>query len=318
MVAEFLRRKKPDVVAETGNRLENRAYALIGENGFSKHNRFPVLDAVWPTVAPALPLFLAGDNDRLQAVCIALVEFLNFTGRWDELLSLSQQAEAKALATGDYNNAGGRAFHAGWVHYLRRQANEVLACAERAETHWREAKAGTRERATAIRLRGIGHQLKEDYPAAIASYRESLDLHRSLSAKSVDVAVGLNDLANAEKLSGDHAAAERDFREALRIARAVGYSEGAAYITGNLAVLALVQKDWPGGETLAREALALAEKLGRLELIATDCYLISAALAQQGRKAEGLPYARRGVEIYTKLGSPDLEYAHAALRECES
>ena len=73
MVADFLRRKRPEVVAETGNRLEERAYALIVENGYEKHDRFPVLDANWPTVAPALPLFLAGPNPRLQTVCDALV-----------------------------------------------------------------------------------------------------------------------------------------------------------------------------------------------------------------------------------------------------
>ena len=83
MVADFLRRKRPEVVAETGNRLEQRAYALIVENGYSKYDRFPVLDAAWPTVAPALPLLLAGPNPRLQTVCEALTIFLNFTGRWD-------------------------------------------------------------------------------------------------------------------------------------------------------------------------------------------------------------------------------------------
>ena len=114
MVADFLRRKRPEVVAETGNRLEERAYALIVENGYSKHDRFPVLDANWPTVAPALPLFLAGPNLRLQTVCNALFQFLNFTGRWDEWLSLEQQAEAKAVAAGDHHNAGWRAYQAGW------------------------------------------------------------------------------------------------------------------------------------------------------------------------------------------------------------
>ena len=77
MVADFLRRKRPEVVAETGNRLEQRAYALIVENGYNKHDRFPVLDANWPTAAPALPLFVAGPNDRLQTVCDAL-HFLGF------------------------------------------------------------------------------------------------------------------------------------------------------------------------------------------------------------------------------------------------
>ncbi len=67
------------MVAETGNRLEERAYALIVENGYRKHDRFPVLDADWPIVAAALPLFLAGPNPRLQTVCEALRMFLEFT-----------------------------------------------------------------------------------------------------------------------------------------------------------------------------------------------------------------------------------------------
>ncbi len=80
--------------------------------------------------------------------------FFNFTGRWDEWLALNLQAEEKAVAAKDANNAGWRAYQAGWVYSLRGQSAEVLACAVRAEQHW--AKAGARERAMAIRLRGHG------------------------------------------------------------------------------------------------------------------------------------------------------------------
>jgi tetratricopeptide (TPR) repeat protein len=326
MVADFLRNKRPEVVNGTGSRLENRAYALIVENGYSKHERFPVLDAAWPSVAPALRRFLAGPNDRLQTVCAALRFFLEFTGRWDEWLALEKQAEAKAVAAGDHNNAGWRAFQTGWVHYLRGQADAVLACADRAAAHWKNAfpkgkgaQAIVRERGVAIRLRGIGHDLKKDYPAAIAACRESLELHRSLSAESVDVAVALNALAGAEQSSGDFAAAERDYREGLRVARAVGHAEGVAGYRGNLASLALTRKDWPGAEKLAREALPLSEKVSRQELIASNNDRIAKALVRQGKGAEGLLYARRAVEIYTRLGvASDIESARAMLRECES
>ncbi|MGH8732969.1 MAG: tetratricopeptide repeat protein [Burkholderiales bacterium] len=318
MVADFLRRKRPEIVAETGNRLEERAYALIVKNGYSKNAPFTVLEANWPTVARALPLFLAGPNERLQTVCDALDSFLNFTGRWDEQLSLVQQAEAKAVAAGDHHNAGWRAARAGYVYRRRKEADAVLLCADRTQAHWQTAKASARERAFAIQLRGVGHQLKADYPAAIANYRESLDLLRALSTESQDVAGALNDLAGAEQLSGDLAAAERDYRESLRIARAVGYFEGVAYITGNLAALALDRENWPGAEILAREALYLAEGVGRQELIAGVWVGLAKALVRQGKAAEALPFARRAVEIYTRLGSPNREAARATLRECES
>jgi tetratricopeptide (TPR) repeat protein len=319
MVADFLRRKRPKVVAETGNRLGQRAYSLIVENGYNKHDCFPVLDANWPTVAPALPLFLAGPNDRLQTVCNALFQFLYFTGRYDESLSLNQQAEAKAVAAVDHDRAGWRAYQAGWIHYLREQAGAVLAYADRAAAHWQTAQAGARERAFAIRFRGLGHELKAEYPAAIADYRESLGLWRGLSAESEDVAMALNSLAGAERRSRDLAAAERDYREALRISRAVGHAEGVASITSNLAALALERERWPGAETLAREALALSEQLGRQQLIASNCHRLAQALVRRGKAAEARPYARRAVEIFMRLGVPsDIEDARATLRECES
>ena len=73
-----------------------------------------------------------------------------------------------------------------------------------------------------------------DYPAAIANYRDALDLYRSLS-ESAHVAAVLSDLARAEQRSGDSRRAERDNREALRMARAAEFVHGVARVTGNLA-----------------------------------------------------------------------------------
>ncbi|HBJ87680.1 MAG TPA: hypothetical protein DDZ88_28250 [Verrucomicrobiales bacterium] len=318
MVADFLRKKKPEVVAETGDRLEKRAYALINENGWQNHKRFPALEAAWPSIAPALPLFLADDNARLQTVCEALTDFLNGQGRWDEWLALSEKAEARAVAATDYAKAGWRAYQAGFIHFLRKQADDLLNCAMRATEHWARAKAGDREQAFSIRLRAIGYLLKSDYTAAIAAYREALDLHRSRAAESEDVAIGLNDLAEAERLSGDFELAERHYREALRVARAVGYDEGLATSTGNMAELALDRKDWSATETLAYEALSLSEAVHRQELIAAQNQRLAHALVQQGKAVEALPHAKRAVDIYSRLGSPSLADAQATLTECEA
>lgn len=317
MVADFLRVSRPEVVAKTARRLEARAYTLVVENGYEKHDRFSVLSSAWPIVAPALPLLLTWPNDQIQVVCRALERFLDFTGRWDEWLSLSQAAEARAVAAGDFFNAGWRAYQAGWVHCLREQAEAVLACADRAAAHWQRANAGTRERATAIRLRGLGHKLRREHSAALGAYREALGLFRTLPTQTADVAATLNSLASVEHLSGDFASAERDFREGWQAVGGLGHVEGVATLTGNLAEVALNQKDWPAAEVLARNALALAEKLGRQELIAEDYRLLAQALADQGKAAEGLPHAQRALEIYTQLGTSEIEGARATLAECE-
>jgi tetratricopeptide (TPR) repeat protein len=312
-----LRVKKPEVLRETGERLEKHAYALVVENGYDNHARFPLLDAAWPTVAAALPRFLAGENERLQTVCDALRFFLEFTGRWDEWLAIESDAERRAVAQGDSDAAGWRAFQVGWVNSLRGQSTGVLACARRAEAHWHEAKAGARERASAIYLRGVGYELAEDYSDAIAAYGGAVELWRTLSGATEDLAAGLNALANAEQRSGDLDSAERDYREGLHIARTIDYREGVANFTGNLAALALDRADWPRGETLAREALALAEKVGRVQLIAGDCARLAQALVRQGKKEEALPHAGRAVEIFQRLGHPALAAAQQILAECE-
>lgn len=319
MVADFLRRKRPEVIAQTGNRLEQHAYTLIVENGYERYELYPVLNSAWLSVAPALPIFFAGSNDRLQTVCTAVTKFLEYTGRWDEWLSVSQQGESKAVAAGDFSKAGWRAYQAGRLHNLRREADEVLACAERAAAHWQVAQEQVRERAIAIQLRGIGHQLKGDYSAAIAAYREVLDLDRSLSAESEDVSIDLNELAHAKMLSGDSTAAEQDLREALRVAHAVGNAEGEATYTGNLAALLLDRRDWPGAEALAREALSLCEKIGRKQLIASNCRRVAESLLRQANRDCALPYAQRALDIYTDLGmASDIEAAHQTLAECEA
>jgi tetratricopeptide (TPR) repeat protein len=226
LTAKFIRTRRPEAVTQTGDALADRAYALAMQyGGYANYEGFRTLDAEWDLIAAALPRLLTGDNARLQAVCDKLFRFLNFTGRWDDLLWLSEQAEARALAAGDKENAGWRARQAGWVYYLRSQPDEVLACAARAAEHWQES--APRQKAIAIRLRGLGHELKKDYSAAIAAYREALDIYRALSPESDDVAIALNDLARRGKsASKDYAAAERDYREALRIAKKIKNNEG--------------------------------------------------------------------------------------------
>ena len=90
LASQFIRTRRPEAVTQTGDALSNRAYALAMQYGgeSNDYEKFPMLDAEWDFVSAALPRLLTGDNDRLQTVCDQLYYFLNFTGRWDERISL--------------------------------------------------------------------------------------------------------------------------------------------------------------------------------------------------------------------------------------
>jgi len=318
MVADFLRRAQPKVVVETGNRLEQRAYALIVENGFEKHDRFLILDNDWPIVSSALPLFLSGPNQRLQMVCRALRLFFEFTGRWDEWLSFEQQAEARAVADGDYQSAFWRADITIWVAYLRGQTEAVLVGIDREKAYLEHCSTDVQMRAIFEETKGIGQRLQRNHPAALIAFRESLSLFRSLSTNSQGVANALYWLASTEQASGDFAAAERDYHLALQVAHTTKNTKNIAETMSSMATLALDQGDWLGAEAQARNALPLCERVGRQELVARTCQYLAQALVRQGRPSEALPYARRAVEIYTRLASRYLEVAQATLKECEA
>jgi tetratricopeptide (TPR) repeat protein len=319
LAAKFIRTHRPEAVTRTGDALMDCAYALaLQYGGESKdYEKFPMLDAEWEFISAALPRLLAGNNDRLQIVCGQLYRFLDFTGRWDDWLWLCEQAETHALAADDTENAGWEAYRTGWVYYLRNQTTEVLACATRAAKHWR--KSNPRVRAFAIHLRGVGHELNKDYSATITAYREILEIWRSISPESEDVALALISLSSAEYSNKDYLTAELYCREALRIVKINKNDEYIVNVTGNLAAISLHREQWAEAESLAREALAMAEKVGRQELIGYYSNVLAQALLKQNKNLdEALSHCRCAIEIFSRLRSPEkLKEAKATLAEIE-
>jgi tetratricopeptide (TPR) repeat protein len=316
LTAVFLRHTRPEAVIQTGDRLTNYVYALVHEKEAREdYARFPKLEAEWPNILAALPQFLQGDLGRLKDICYSLGTFLGANGHWDERLGLSLEAEKLAIVANDFVGAGWQAYSAGVVYFRRGQAAELKDCAKRVDKYW--ATADAREKAYGMRLHGWLHRLERKYPEAIVAYEKALALVRVGSKERLDVVFMLNSLGHARRDNSDYAGAERDYKEALEIASQNGYRLQIAESTGNLAEIALHQHVWSQAENLAREALTGMDAVGHQDFTARNCLCLAQALAGQGRKVEGRPYAQRAVAIYTKLRSPDLAKAQATLKECE-
>lgn len=316
LVIEYLRKKYPDIVIKLRERFITQIFTFIMDNGWDNKDRFNELEMGWPKIASALPIFVKGDDAKFQEVVGALDKFLELSGRWDELLQLNLQAEERSALT-NQENAGRRAYRAGEIYFWRERTDDVVACAMRAEHYWQQ-KTGHKI-ALALHLKGLGLGLQNDFASAIEAHSQSLAIYQSIDPESIYVAMELNDLANAERLSGDYESAENHYESALRIDEKIGNQEGVVIRTGNLALLALNRKDLPKSEELARRALSLAESLNREDLIAHNCRRIGWSLVKQGRPNEGLPFAKRAFRIYQKYpSSRRIEDVQALLRECGS
>ncbi|MCB9112766.1 MAG: DUF4062 domain-containing protein [Anaerolineales bacterium] len=317
LTAKFIRTRRPEAVTQTGDVLAQCAYFLALQYGdWENYEGIRTLEGEWDFISAAVPLMLIGNNENLQIVCDQLARFLDFTGRWDYLIHLNEQAEKRSLADADEENAGWRAFHAGWFYSLRNQPDRTVACATRAAEHWKESIP--RNKATAIRLRSLGYKLNNDYLAAIATSQEALEIYTSISPESNDVAITLNDLADLERINKDYSAADQDYQEALRISKINKDDENIAITTGNMSLLALDREQWAEAESLAREALSLAEKVGRHQIIASNSHRIAKALLKQNKNFdEALSLSHRAVEIFTRLRHPYLQSAQETLGEIE-
>jgi tetratricopeptide (TPR) repeat protein len=317
LAARFIQRRRPDVVEAAGMRLEKDAYAAVMRHGGSDKAPFSELEAAWPTVEAALPRFLAGDNRQLHAVCNALDEFLQDSGRWELVLSFAGEAERNAAASGDAWNAGWRNYDQAFVHMSQGDADALSACTARCEAHW--AKFITpRAQAITLTMRAWEHRLRGDHHSAVAAARHALALFRGTGPQGRDVAVSLQSLATQLLAAGDIGAAEETIREALARFEAGGHKGPLATAVGNLAEIHLARGDWLAAEAQIRKALALSQANHRIDIIGRDHHVLARALLAQGRAADALPHARQAAEIYDRLRAWGIRDAPATLAACEA
>ena len=317
MVADFLRKKKPRVVAETGDRLEKRAYALAVENGGEQYSRFHELDGAWPMIAASLPRFIEGPSEQLQELCHKLSNYLDLSGRLDEKLALACEARQRAIAANDGYNAGWRAIEIGWIHSERGDGKSAIQFSDCARSHWRTSGNTPQLMAVAIYLRALGHRKQGDHSVAIVLLRDVIATWGFEAPNVTLVATALNALGETQSDKGMLDDAEENIRKSLQLIASKGDRHHVAVCHVNLAGVSIRRQNWREAETRARNALSLASDLRAKSLIAESSVSLSIALLRLHRAAEALIHAQCAVEIFASLGTPDLSDAQTILAECE-
>ena len=270
LAALFLRRRRPEAVAATAGRLTDRVYALALENGYKEYDRFSVLEAEWPAVAAALLLFLDGPNDRLQTLCDALTHFLNFPGAGMSGLALFEQAEAKAVAVQDWLYRGWRAYEAGHDALAHVGRPRRCCAGPTGPRHTGEAaQAGARERALrhppARRRPSVGEGLRSGDRGVQGGAGV---VARARSREAEDVAAGLQQPCRGRATLQVTVRPQNATSVKPCVSRSkINDTRRGYYLHRQSSRASARSGAVARGRTLAREALALAEKLGRAELV---------------------------------------------------
>jgi tetratricopeptide (TPR) repeat protein len=330
--SRFIQNKHPNLVRSFGKQIKQRAHKLIVRFPFNqrtdKQARFSYLEEQWPTIQSALPIFEA-EAYRFSEIYYVLSDFLEMTGRWDELIWICEIAERfEVEAVKKYNStwlaklfkadtydAGKFAYRAGWLYYLRGQTTNLISASERVTEYWQSE--GALQWAAALRLSGLASMAKGDYSKARDAFRDGLKLWNK-NQRPKEVAVALSDLATVELAIGNYDEAERNLDEALDISNAIGNQDEIAAQTGRLAEIALRKENWRRAKILASKALEMAKTNKLQDRIAINCLRVAKSLLNQNMLTESLPYAQQAKEIFTSLHSRYLSEAEEILIIIES
>ena len=115
-----------------------------------------------------------------------------------------------------------------------------------------------------------------------------------------------NELGLLHGRLGDLDAAERIFREALKVDGDTSDMEGQATRLGNLGGIARTRGDLDGAERLHREALEIEKKLGRLEGQANQLGNLGLIAAARGHLAEARRLWTQSRDLFARIGMPHM------------
>jgi CHAT domain-containing protein/tetratricopeptide (TPR) repeat protein len=158
-------------------------------------------------------------------------------------------------------------------------------------------------------LRGVGvAKLNQaSYGAAREALAQAVRIFEQIDSKP-DLAAALNELGNAEHYL-DRAAAQRAYRDALRVFGALGDVREQANVYYNLSL------DTEGTEAVEalQAGLALAERIEDAVLVGAFLHSWSDRLFQQGRLAEAMERVEEAIDGLTRAGDRGARHLATAL-----
>ena len=260
--------------------------------------------------------FEAQQWQEVMSINVALSEFLNVRGYWDEAIRRGQQAVEAARTQ---KEKGLVAAFAGNVANIRQNRGEY---SEAKEAHL-QAVVAFKELGDDVNV-AIGlHQLamlaqaQGDIDEARKLYGESLEINKRLGDHR-GIASTLHQLGRLSEEQGDTDEARKLYGESLEINKRLGDLRGIASTTSQLGIVHLILDEIAESRAKHEESLAIRRRIGDQTGIAVDLHQLGIIAVVEGNKAEAARMFRDALNIWEKLGSPYAEIARQNLKIVDS
>jgi tetratricopeptide (TPR) repeat protein len=158
-----------------------------------------------------------------------------------------------------------------------------------------------KEEADRLMMVGFEQYQISEFPEAIASWEQALELYRQVGNESGESRV-LANLANVYRILGDYPQAEDYYRRSLEIALSLGDLEGESNASNGLGNVYLSLGDYPQAEEYYRRSLEIALSLGDQQQQGNVLNNLGIVYRRLGEFAQAEEFYLRSLEIARLLG----------------
>ena len=152
-----------------------------------------------------------------------------------------------------------------------------------------------------LMMLGFNQYQDSEFPEAIASWEQALELYREMGNGGGESWV-LANLANVYRILGDYPQSEEYYRRSLEIALSIGNREGEGNATNGLGNVYLSLGDYPQAEEYYRRSLEIALSLGDQRQEGNVLNNLGIVYRRLGEFAQAEELYLRSLEIALSLG----------------
>jgi tetratricopeptide (TPR) repeat protein len=242
--------------------------------------------------------------EELTRLCLALVDFFDVRGYWDEALRRNAQAQGAARKSGQKDQLPALYLASGYIYLKRREFAKAQAAFQRVLTHY-AGKPVNIEVAIATRRLGSIALQKENLKLAESFYSEALAISRQLGFQT-GVADNIHNLAIVKQEQGSLNEARRLYHESLELSGSLNDDRSQAISLHQLGVIAMDIADYTEAEQYFRRSLDIKSKLQDRSGMADTLHQLGLLYQEQGKNKDAEAALRDALGIFSQLGSPSV------------